>query len=241
MPKFSSPTAPLSATPSLRRPPLVSEVEQRLADYIFALPPDSESVLPAERALSEQMGVSRPVLREATKRLESRGLVEIRHGIGVRIIRDLHKPIMSAIDLLVPDEAERLRQLTEVRIQVEPAIAALAALRRTDDDLLRLRATEDGMLAAATIEEAVAQDLQFHRIIAQASGNRIYTLLLESLSGLGYESRIATMTRFGAPLAASQHGKIRQAIERGDPDAAADAMRSNLAETSREIASLYPG
>src|SRR5882757_11174952 len=76
--------------------------------------------LPPERKLAEQLGVSRTVVREATKRLELQGLLEVRHGIGIQIVDRLHAPLSGSLALLLPDGKDRLRKLIEVRLIIEP-------------------------------------------------------------------------------------------------------------------------
>jgi GntR family transcriptional repressor for pyruvate dehydrogenase complex len=67
------------------------------------------------------------VVPEATKRLEQQGLVEIQHGTGIKIVRQLHRPLSDSLSLLIPDLSNRLRQLHEPRLLIESAAAALAA------------------------------------------------------------------------------------------------------------------
>ena len=95
---------------------LVEDVCQRLATEIRAELNGGDGWLPPERRLAEQLGVSRTVVREATKRLELQGLIEVRHGIGIKVVDKLHKPLNGSLALLIPDTADRLRQLVEVRL-----------------------------------------------------------------------------------------------------------------------------
>ena len=106
---------------------LVEDVCQRLATEIRAERNGGDGWLPPERQLAEQLGVSRTVIREATKRLELQGLIEVQHGIGIKVVDKLHKPLNGSLALLIPDTADRLRQLVEVRLLVEPEVARLAA------------------------------------------------------------------------------------------------------------------
>ena len=113
---------------AIARPPsLVEKVCAQLARIIRRDQQEDDGSLPTERELSAQLGVSRSVVREATTRLESLGLVEIPHGIGIRAVARLHKPLNGSLELLLPDEEERLRQLNETRLALEPESARLAA------------------------------------------------------------------------------------------------------------------
>ena len=94
---------------ALSRPSsLVESVSQQLARELRR--EGADEWLPAERQLAEQLGVSRRVVGEATKRLELQGLVEVRHGIGIRRADRLHQPLNGSIAILIPDEPDRLRQ-----------------------------------------------------------------------------------------------------------------------------------
>mgnify|MGYP002368622996 CR=1 FL=1 len=125
--------------------------------------------LPTERDMSAKFGVSRSVVREAAKRLELQGLLEIRQGSGMTVVDKLHKPLNGALSLLVPDESQRLKQLIEVRLALEPENARLAAERATTADLNALTACHERFEAACTFEAQVEADMTFHCLLAEAS------------------------------------------------------------------------
>lgn len=184
--------------------------------------------LPPERELAERYGVSRTVVREAVKRLELQGLLEVQHGVGLKVVDRLHAPLSGALELLLPDEADRLSQLMETRRTVEPEIARLAAERARLEDVAALRAVQDRLAAAAGASEAIQCDVDFHRALARAAGNRILELLLESLGDLGRESRKATIAQTGQALVFDHHARILAAVEARRPDDAREAMRHHL-------------
>ena len=113
---------------TIARPPsLVEKVCDQLAGIIRREQDEDDGWLPTERELSAQLGVSRSVVREAAKRLESQGLIEIQHGIGIKAVDKLHKALNGSLAMLIPDAEERLRQLNETRLAIEPESARLAA------------------------------------------------------------------------------------------------------------------
>jgi DNA-binding FadR family transcriptional regulator len=127
---------------TLQRPaPLVEGVCQQLAELIRGGSADEERWLPAERSLAEKLGVSRTVVREATKRLEQQGMLEIQHGNGIKVVDRLHRPLNDSLTLLIPDMADRLQQLTETRLSIEPDAAAFAAQRATKEQIRTLPTT----------------------------------------------------------------------------------------------------
>lgn len=223
---------------TIARPPsLVEKVCQSLAALARRAPADGEDAwLPTERELAHQLGVSRSVVREATKRLEQQGLLEIRQGLGTRTVNRLHKPLCDSLHLLVPDDLDRLRQLLEVRLMIEPENARLAAERATDAQVAGLRATHRRLVAAAGDHAAaVDADMEFHRQLAAASGNQISGLILHSLSDLLAESLSHGYRRVTPATAIKQHAAILQAIEKRDGAAAARATERHLNSARQDL------
>ena len=222
---------------ALQRPTsLVEEVCTRLSELILAQPLAEESSwLPPERSLAQQLGVSRTVVREATKRLEQQGLLEIQHGTGIKIVRQLHRPLSDSLSLLIPDVQSRLRQLHQTRLAIEPAAAALAAQYASPQQLQALRIAHDKLKNAASAEEAIEADLEWHHRVAEASGNEIFRLILDSLADLGRESRLRTVGRIGKTPAVEHHSLIQSALESRDAAAAADAMRQHILTALRDM------
>jgi GntR family transcriptional repressor for pyruvate dehydrogenase complex len=227
----------LAAIP--RSPSLVDQVCRQLAGLLRDAQAEGDQWLPTERHLSAKLGVSRSVVREATKRLEMQGLVEVHHGIGIKAVNHLHKPLSSAVELLVPEEDERLRQLVEIRLCMEPQNARLAAHRSEKARLKLLSDTHRQLVEAADIEAAVRADMDFHCNIAVASGNHISTLLMLALCDLLRASLVRGYSRVTTDSAILEHGRILQAITQGDGDGAAKAMAKHIHTTQDEL-SLKP-
>jgi len=214
---------------AVKRPPsLVEKVRDQLAELLRSNLSESETWLPAERELALQLRVSRSVVREATKRLESQGLVEIQHGIGIRGVNRLHHPLNESLSLLLPEESERMQALIEARLSIEPDAAAFAAERATPAQLEGLRRVHLQLEAAPDSAAAVAADSAFHHFIADASGNLIYRLILDSLAELGQQSRLRSIGRVGKQPAVAQHASILEAIENRNPETARTLMRSHV-------------
>jgi GntR family transcriptional repressor for pyruvate dehydrogenase complex len=164
-------------------------IVSRLAEEILsgALPPGT--ALPPERGLAREMGVSRNALREATKILQSRGLVTIKHGMRTVVNGVTSEPMQRAVSGALYGRDNALLQLTEVRLMLEVSIAELAAQRVTPAAVAEL-----GELATLLTENVgrpadyAEIDIAFHRAIARATGNDIFPILLDSISGLLRES-----------------------------------------------------
>jgi DNA-binding FadR family transcriptional regulator len=214
---------------TIARPPsLVEKVCQSLVAIARRDLQEDDGWLPTERELSAQLGVSRSVVREAAKRLELQGLLEIRQGSGMKVVDKLHKPLSSAVHMLVPDEKQRLVQLTEVRFALEPENARLAAERATASELKQLKAAHERLKNCQDFETQVLADMEFHCLIAEASGNKIGSLLMQSLSDLLQTSLSHGYRLVTKDQAVADHGKVLDAILARNATAAATAMKNHL-------------
>jgi DNA-binding FadR family transcriptional regulator len=213
-------------------PSLVDAVSRRIITLARAHATDR---LPTERDMSAQFGVSRSVIREAAKRLELQGLLEIRQGSGMKVVDKLHKPLSSAVHMLVPDEKQRLVQLTEVRFALEPENARLAAERASAIELKQLKAAHERLKNCQDFETQVLADMEFHCLIADVSGNKIGALLMQSLSDLLQTSLSHGYRLVTKDKAVADHSKILTAIMSRNGSAAATAMRKHLLNARNDL------
>ncbi|HRE83430.1 MAG TPA: FCD domain-containing protein [Opitutaceae bacterium] len=213
-----------------KRLPVVAEICERLLQKHR----DAEW-LPAERTLSVSLGVSRAALREAIQRLEIQGLLEVRHGIGVRVVNNPQAPVRATLLRALPDFQQRLRQFSEVRVLLEPEIARRAAERITEPEGVALLEVHARLQAAGDdVEAAVRADLEFHRHLAEIAGNKVLALMLVSIADLEDEARRVTLVRVGLPQAFSQHQAIVDAVVAGKADVAQAAMAAHVLAAQRE-------
>ncbi len=142
--------------------------------------------LPAETDLCERYGVSRPVLREATRVLVAKGLVVSKPRVGsvVRPREDWHMldPDVLYWTLSSVPEGEFFRSLLTVRRVIEPAAAALAATAATSEDLARIASAYERMAHARTASALLEPDLEFHRAIMAATHNDLLAHIGNMLS-----------------------------------------------------------
>jgi GntR family transcriptional repressor for pyruvate dehydrogenase complex len=204
--------------------------------------------LPTEAAIMEEFGVSRTVVREAISRLQAAGLVETRHGVGTFAL-SLGDASTFRIS---PDQLSTLQDVIavlELRIAVETECAALAASRRTEENLRSLRAALDAFISAVTKgRDAVGPDFQFHLEIARATQNHHFVELMATLGGMMIPrarlepavpltpEREAYLRRVNA-----EHESIVDAIGRQDSEAARAAMRTHLANSRERRRRLAEG
>jgi len=203
------------------------------------------SRLPTEKFMTEQYGVSRTVVREVISRLKSAGLVETRQGSGTVV---LDPSSSDAFRLGQPDEdpARGVLRIIELRRGLEGEMAALAAERRSAQDMLRINRALAAIDRAVEMDgDGVEEDLAFHIAIAHATGNPHYPELLGMLTRAlkdairvtrGNEARQAQL----ADDVRNEHETIRAAIERRDIDAARAAAFHHMQSTARRIQHVDP-
>lgn len=233
-----------------RRETLTSQLVRTLTERIAsgALRPGDK--LPSEQELIEQFSVSRTVVREAISSLRAAGLVTTQQGVGAFVLQAAAEPFR--IDENSLDLIKEVISVLELRIALEAEAAALAAQRRRPEQVTAMRAALDRMEAAiAASEDAVASDLEFHQIIAEATGNSHFTHLFSYLGALMIpRARVQTFRFFADDRTEylrrvnREHEDIYQAIARQDADAARSAMRlhlSNSRERLRKAMEFAPG
>jgi GntR family transcriptional repressor for pyruvate dehydrogenase complex len=191
-------------------------------------------LLPAERSISDDMKISRSVVREALGRLASMGLVRSVHGSGTRVEAPSPRPIAEGYQRLLRQGQFDLAHLAQVRLPLETTIAHLAARFRTEEQLARLDQAQ-AVLGdpAAGLDTHIRADLDFHAVLAEASGNPLFGVVLAPMQELLIQSRRRTLAQHGSRLAWEHHGVILAAVRAGDPVAAEAAMRRHL-ETNAE-------
>jgi len=216
---------------------IVQQIEQRIVSGELKV----SDQLPSERELAEQFGVSRTAVREAIKTLHEKGLVEILVGRGTFIANGTPDVVRHTLNLLMKvDSTKGFLNLVELREIMEPEIAALAATRITDEYISAMQEAMDKMEAAMdNVEEFVEADLDFHLALAEATQNPIIPALLDPIIELMREQRILiTIIKGVAQHGQYNHKIIIDAVKRGDPDAAREAMRHHLEQIRKDFEQL---
>ncbi|NWE12519.1 FadR/GntR family transcriptional regulator [Pseudomonas yamanorum] len=226
---------PTSAPQRKRSPGLAHDIVTALTQQILLGQMAPGEKLPSESAIVGEYGVSRTVVREALSKLQAAGLVETRHGVGTFVLERDERHGLH----LTHDTAASVRGILELRMGLETQAAALAALRRTDEQLQQMRqALDDYQDSLANNDSAVEPDVRFHRLIAQATGNTYFTDVIFHLgNSVIPRTRINAEERGDADLmelgrlANLEHEAILKAIRRQDPDAARAAMLLHLSNS----------
>lgn len=231
----------LLAPPAQRKTrSLTAHLVQALGDRVRDGRLAAGSKLPTEAAIMAEFGVSRTVVREAMSRLQAAGIVETRHGVGTFAVGYGDGSSFR----IAPDQLGTLQDVIEVlelRIAVETEAAALAAARRTGENLAALRSALDAFGSAVEQgRDAVGPDFQFHLEVARAAQNRHFADLMSTLGGMMIpRARLEPAQPLTAERQAYlrgvnlEHESILQAIADQDVEAARAAMRTHLVN-SRE-------
>ena len=182
--------------------------------------------LPTERELVSTTGLSRGSVREALRILEAQGLVNTRAGRygGTTVTQPTNDQLAGHINLYVKGRSVTLSALVEVRLALEPMVAALAATRRTEEDLATLRGVAERIKWAAENDPSafLVENVNWHEAIAAASHNDLLFAFATSVSGLMFEASqikefVSAEVRERVIFA---HGRIFEAIESGDAELA---------------------
>jgi GntR family transcriptional repressor for pyruvate dehydrogenase complex len=211
----------------LLRTRLYEQVAEQITAWVAANGLKAGDKLPPERELANRLGVSRATLSQALVALEVIGVVAVRHGDGTVLKKP---PAAARIVDAIRAHADRLPEIIETRDALETKIAALAAARRTDEDLARIN---DALAVMERDIEAggrgVEGDERFHGAVTAAAHSLLLARLMDEIGDLIKETRIESLSQPGRPHdSLGAHRAIADAIRLGDPEAAANAMHSHV-------------
>jgi DNA-binding FadR family transcriptional regulator len=207
---------------------------ERIADQLMAVIVDRKleagALLPSEQQLSEMFGVSRPVIREALRHLAALRIIDLAPGRRPRV-----RPLTSDLLRTFFDWALSLNQasllaLHELRRGVEGESATLAAQRRSEEDVDRLRKLLEKMRASLEDEDQYTElDVEFHLAIAAAARNPLLVHLSASIRApmertIRRGLRLASGDTNELEILQQDHERIADAIADRDPARARAAM-----------------
>lgn len=197
--------------------------------------------LPPEPQLQTDFGVSRTVLREALKFVESRGMISIRQGRGAVVKPteswNLLDPLVLSATLETHPTPEVFEHLMAVRALLEPELTKSAASRIADEDLNLLADLLSRMAGEVTeSEQYLLHDVEFHGVINRNAENLVARSILTSIEMPLRISRRLTNTIPDALVSAQQeHQRIFELLRSRDGDAAAEAMRTHLSRSRDQL------
>lgn len=197
--------------------------------------------------IEQRYGVSRSVIRESVRVLESMGLASSKRRVGVLVLPpsswNLYDPQVIRWRLASSGRIVQLRSLTELRMAIEPEAARLAAIRSpltNASDLMGLAGQLWAAGEAGNGELFLSLDMQFHRLVLVSSGNemfaKLHTVVSEILAG---RTNYGLMPQHPHQEALQLHVDVASAIQRGAPDVAQAAMLGIMQRTVEEMRHVW--
>ena len=232
---------PRRRVPSLAQQ-VMDDLTNRIRDGVY-LPGEK---MPTEPEVMAEQGVSRTVVREAMSRLQAAGLVETRHGVGTFVLQP-PAPVTPFLDFSTVASIKEVLAMIELRVSLETEAAGLAALRRTDEQLVQMRSALDAFEREISLGgKAVDADFQFHLQIALATGNQYFEEFYRHLGTATIpRTRLDTSQLSSAPgphylhKTNQEHERILDAIARQDARAARRYMHKHLADSQERLRRAY--
>jgi GntR family transcriptional repressor for pyruvate dehydrogenase complex len=223
------------------REPLGSEIARRLLDYLLSGEVRPGDRIPSERQLADYLGVNRPAVREAIRALGFLGLLEVRQGSGTYFRGPDQDLLFRLFEWSLLFGEKEVRDVMEMRADLEIIAAGRAAERRSEADVTALKELLDRMRRSDAAEFPDA-DVAFHSKIAAIAGNVVLRDMLASIRTMIHGWVDRNITAAGTTkIAYRDHVPIYRAIAAGDPEAARTAMTSHMqAATRRLLATVKP-
>lgn len=212
---------------------LVDSITDQIIQLILDRDMQPGDRLPTEVELTQELGVGRSTVREAVRRLASRNILEVRQGAGTFVSQKKGVPEDPFGLTFIGSGPKVALELSDVRLMLEPELAASAAIRATPEQIQELfdvcQRVEDSILAGA---EYIDEDIAFHRCVAEISGNSVLQNIIPVISSSVHISVQETGDEFRSHTL-EEHRRIVAAIARRDAIGARFAMATHL-NTSRD-------
>jgi len=221
----------------VKSPRLYEQLADQIKERIFHNELKEGQQLPNETELAERFQVSRTVVREAMKRLEQEGFVEVQRGRGTFVVYHAADAVRQSLGNLMESEGGgNWHALVEVRELLEPGIAYLAAMRADEDHVAEMRAAVATMDQSMDDADAFIQaDNVFHLAMARATGNGLVMTLVEPMMDLLSAQRKEIFRAPTGPQDGQYHHKrILRAIEQHDANTAREYMQQHLQQVRRD-------
>jgi GntR family transcriptional regulator, transcriptional repressor for pyruvate dehydrogenase complex len=231
-------------TELLARGPSYTSLSEHLTEQILGLIRKDNlepgNRLPSVKELAEKFAVAAPTLREALRRLEAMGVVEIRHGSGIYVCQSMERLMLSNPYYGTLDK-QTITDLMAARLLIEPELAELAAHRADNASLSELEQllsnAEQHLSGSEDDDVALGKiNMAFHRGIAAASGNTVLSHVIMSLTELHIKEQMVVLSLYNnRKRDHEQHKGILRAIKGRKPRKARDLMAQHLQDVRAVI------
>lgn len=194
--------------------------------------------LPSERELMEKFGISRSSVREALRMLEITGQIDVKPGSGI-YVKEMKGDIFLPLATWLPVHRETLKNHFEARQVLEPRAAYFAAQRASDKIILSMKKALSDFkekMEKQDLVGAIIADVEFHRLISQATENKTLMLLMDTIARHlleGWKATLRVPDRMNKTI--REHGAILEAIEKKDPKKAYQEMQRHLEKALQDL------
>lgn len=228
---------------SVRVPKKAEVVARRIAALITEQGLAPGTPVPNENEMLAQFRVARSTLREALRLLETQGVLSLQAGRSPTVRQPTSDELVNSLSLLLQFQGATFATLLRARVLFEPPIAAEAARNADAVDVAALRENiEAGRSDTWTsLSARVHNELDFHRVVANASKNPLATVMVATLLAVlhnGFSAEYPNEFDFDHEI--EFHERVVDAIEAGQPDQAEALTRAHLEEVTKMVASRYP-
>lgn len=220
--------------PIIKKDRLYKKIIESLMAYIEDNDMQPGERLPSERALAELLDVSRTTVKEAVSVLEANGIVHIRQGVGIFLAASNSEQFQREISEILINQKGRFQEMIELRQAIEGDAAYYAAERITAKQKLQLSKTYHELVHAESAgRTTIAEDLNFHLAISEASNNNLLHEVMKLISSrmevflIQNRSKSVEGTEQIVNVT-SEHSRIYESIVNGEPELAKQAMWDHL-------------
>lgn len=213
------------------RSSLTDDLTRRVLDIIRAEGLEPGDRLPPVRSLAERFSVAAPTMREALRRLQANGVVEMKHGSGV-YVRNGRERIVFVNPNRGTLDPDTILELLEARLLIEPHLAGLAGEQADEIRLAKIERSlkeAERYLDGGNDHMLQLVNMKFHHAIAESAGNSLLSQIVESLIDLYAAEQLAIMMIYDDRYRDHrEHLEIMAAIRGGDPKSARESMRRHI-------------
>ncbi len=219
---------------------LADNLAQELKNYIEKQGYRAGQKLPSTAVIAKNFGVGLPTLREALKKLDAMGTIEVKHGSGIYVGEHINSLfLMNPMYSKQPSSKKQLLDLIDARIQIEVAATSLAALNAEEEQLLSmdkiLKKAEQNLDNNLLLNQL---NMSFHMEISAASGNSVFSQIIDILSSFFNKEQLLLIDKFMSRQKDYQmHVQIFNALKARDEKNAGRLMNLHLEEVRKGIES----
>ena len=219
---------------------LAEQAAREIVRYIEQAELQPGDSLPAIQALAERFQVNRLVVREAFKSLEAKGIIAVTNGRRARVKAVDAEPLRGFFFHAATMDRSAMGEFMEIRKGLEIQGAKLAAVRRTPEQLAKMRSAVAAMRANLhDVDLFTENDVELHMLIAHATHNRLMVHLIDSIRdsmrATIWEGRQRRLTEEQLERIQDLHESLLTELERGDPEGAARAMELHFDEIAMSV------